>query len=89
MLDPFSSRTHLSYGMCLDLRKDFDRATGVFRRAEKVDPNGSITMAYIGWHYLQIDDYKRARKYLERSLGLNWWDNEMAKEQLEIVEIFE
>ncbi len=89
VLDPFSSRTHLSYGMCLDLRKDFDRATGVFRRAEKVDPNGSITMAYIGWHYLQIDDYKRARKYLERSLGLNWWDNEMAKEQLEIVEIFE
>lgn len=87
--DPFHSMTHLSYGMCLDLRKDYEMATAFFQRAETMDPNGANTMAYIGWHYLQIDDYKKAREYLERSLGLNWWDNEMAKEQLEIVEIFE
>lgn len=88
-LDPNDSSAPLRYGMCRDLRRDYATATGYFLKAIELDPNGAVVMAWTGWHYLQIDDYKKAREYLEKSLRLNWWSNEFASEQLEIVAMFE
>lgn len=88
-LDPWNSVAYVRYGMCRDLRRDYGKATGYFLTAVDLDPNGAVTMAWTGWHFLQIDDYRQAREYLEHSLRLNWWSNEFAREQLEVVAMFD
>lgn len=87
-LDPNDAYAHVRLGMCLDLLRDYDAATESFLTANRIDPNGAFTAGYLGWHYLQIDDYEQAREHLRRSLSLNWWDNVLAEEQLEIVAMF-
>jgi len=87
-LDPNNAYHHVRLGMCQDLLREYEDATRTFERAAELDRNGAVTMAYVGWHYLQVDDYLRAKEFLDRSLSLNWWDNALAREQLEIVGMF-
>lgn len=86
-LDRFDGYEYLRYGMCLDWLDRHDEAAGYFSRAEALDPNGYFTVANVGWHYVQAGDYAAARAWFERSLRLEWHeDNVLARSYLEIVE---
>jgi tetratricopeptide (TPR) repeat protein len=74
-LDRFDGYSYLRYGMCLDWLERHDEAESFFNRAEALDPNGYYTVANVGWHYVQAQNYAAARPWLERSLTLQGTDN--------------
>lgn len=83
-LDPHDGYNYLRYGMCLDWLGQSAKAGPYFSRAEALDPNGSYTVANIGWHYVQVQDYAAAREWLARSMRLHWQDNVIARSYWEI-----
>jgi O-antigen ligase len=74
-LDRFYGYSFLRYGMCLDWLDQHDQAEKFFNQAEALDPNGYYTVAIVGWHYVQAQDYAAARPWFERSLRLEIPDN--------------
>jgi O-antigen ligase len=85
-LNPFDGYNYLGTGMCLDWLDRHAEAGPFYRRAESLDPNGYYTVAYIGWHYVQVGDYPAAREWLERSLRLEWNENVIGHSYLDLVE---
>ncbi|MGB0582298.1 MAG: O-antigen ligase family protein [Limisphaerales bacterium] len=82
-LNPWNADAHVRLGICRDILREYDASLPHYQHAEKLDPQGAATMAWIGWHHLQNDEYDLARKYLMRSLELG--QTEFALEQLEIL----
>jgi len=82
--NPHDSDSYLMLGACLDWVKRFDEARAHFNRADELDPNGYFTSAWIGWHYVQVEDYPAARQWAERSLKLKGVTNEIAANYLNI-----
>jgi tetratricopeptide (TPR) repeat protein len=74
-LDRFDGYSYLRYGMCLDWLEQHDEAEKFFNQAEALDPNGYYTVAIVGWHYVQAQNYAAARPWFERSLILQGTDN--------------
>ena len=37
-----------------------------FAEAEKLDPNGYLTVANVGWHKMHIGEYAEAKRYFDR-----------------------
>lgn len=85
-LNPFDGYNYLGYGMCLDWIDRYDESGTFYSQAEALDPNGSFTVANIGWHYIQTGDYAAARVWLERSMRLEWDVNPIAHSYWEIVQ---
>ena len=85
-LNPYDGYNYLSYGMCLDWLERHDEAESYFNRADALDPNNYFTAANIGWHYVQVGDYAAARPWLQRSLKLQWENNQIARSYLDRVE---
>ena len=85
-LDRYDGYNYLRYGMCLDWLGQHAEAGPYFSRAEALDPNGYYTVANIGWHYVQMEDYAAARSWLARSMRLHWQDNVIGRSYLEICE---
>jgi O-antigen ligase len=87
-LDRFDGYSYLRYGMCLDWLEQHNEAEKNFNQAEALDPNGYYTVALVGWHYVQAQDYAAARPWLERSLTLQGTDNgnSIAGSYLEVVQ---
>ena len=75
----------VSYGWCLDWLGRFDQSASYFQRADELDPNDYCTAAYVGLHYVQLEDFAAAKCWFERSLRLKWKDNPTALNYLEIV----
>jgi O-antigen ligase len=71
-LNPWDGTSDLRSGWCLDWLGQPEAASQCFSRAERLDPNGYFTMAYIGVHYVQVGDYAAAKPWFERSLDLEW-----------------
>ncbi|MCX7872305.1 MAG: O-antigen ligase family protein [Verrucomicrobiae bacterium] len=82
-LDPYP---FLRYGMCLDWIGRRAEAGVYFKRALELDPNSYYMLAHAGWHYFQVEDYKKAQEMFMRSLKLNWWDNPLPVLYLRIME---
>ena len=78
-LNPYDGYPRLRYGMCLDLLGDQRLATRHFLRALELDPNGGFTLAYVGWHYAQLEDWAQVKTFTERSLQVQPNDNRMAE----------
>jgi len=89
-LNPFDGYNWLRYGMCLDwIASDSaagDDSTPYYERADELDPNGYFMSANIGWHYAQTGDNAAARTWFQRSLRLQWDENDIATSYLSIVE---
>jgi tetratricopeptide (TPR) repeat protein len=85
-LNPFDGYNYLGTGICLDWLDRHAEAGPFYWRAEALDPNGYYTVAYIGWHYVQVGDYPAAREWLERSLRLQWNENVIGHSYLDLVE---
>jgi tetratricopeptide (TPR) repeat protein len=83
--NPFDGYSYLRYGTCLDRVDRHDEAEPYYNQADALDPNGYFTAAWIGWHYVQTEDYAAAKPWLERSLRLEWNDNLIAASYLEVV----
>jgi O-antigen ligase len=81
-LDPYSV---MRYGMCLHWIGQHAEADAYFKRAYELDPNGFYTLAHIGWHYVQLENWAVAKEWFEKSLNLYWRDNPIARSYLEIV----
>jgi O-antigen ligase len=91
-LEPYDGYNWLRYGMCLDW---IDPSLGVpgekpawyyYNRADELDPNGYFMSANIGWHFVQTGDNAAARSWFERSVRLEWEQNDIAENYLPIVE---
>ena len=85
-LDRYDGYNYLGYGMCLDWLERHDEAGSYFNRADALDPNNYFIAANTGWHYVQAGDYAAARPWLQRSLKLQWHDNQIARSYLDLVE---
>ena len=85
-LNPYDGYNYLSYGMCLDWLERHDEAESYFNRADALDPNNYFIAANTGWHYVQAGDYAAARPWLQRSLKLQWENNQIARSYLDLVE---
>ena len=84
-LDRYDGYNYLRTGMCLDWLDRHAEAEKFYSTADALDPNGYFTAANIGWHYVQAGDYPAAKSWLDRSLRLEWVDNEIARSYLDLV----
>ena len=83
-LNPWDGYNFLRYGSCLDWVGRQEESGVYFDKAEQLDPNGYFTMANIGLHFVQLNDYAAAKPWFERSLRLEWHDNPIALNYLQI-----
>ena len=85
-INPYDAYSHLRYGMCLDLLGERERALRHFMRALELDPVGAFTLAHVGWHYMQLEDWANARKYLRRAAEMPGTDYTIPNTYLPVVE---
>jgi O-antigen ligase len=85
-LNPYDGYNFMGYGICLDWLKRQEESEPYFHQAMELDPNGYFTSDYIGWHYVQKEDYAAARVWFERSIDLEWSSNSIAEAYLPIVD---
>jgi O-antigen ligase len=77
----------LRYGWCLDWLGQTVESPRYFERAAQLEPNGYFMTANIGLHYVQLGNFAAAKPWFERSLRLEWKDNAIARNYLQIVNI--
>ena len=73
----------LGRGMCLDWLGRDDEGARDFARAARLDPEGFYTLAFRGWHEMQLGNDAKARELFEASLGRQV--NPIARSYLEIL----
>jgi len=83
-LNQWGGYGYLRYGWCLDWLDRSAEAEPYFNRADELDPNGYFTLANIGLHYVQVENYAAARPWFERSLRLEWQRNPISHTYLQI-----
>jgi tetratricopeptide (TPR) repeat protein len=84
-LNPWDPYHFMRYGMCLDWLGDHARAETYFKKAYALDPNGFYTVAHMGWHHVQIEDWEKAGEFFVRSWDLNHANNPMAIRYLQLI----
>jgi tetratricopeptide (TPR) repeat protein len=72
--------------MCLDQIGKHDEAFKYFDQANRMDPNSYFNNAYMGWHYVQVEDYAAAMVWLRRSTRMEWDNNPVAHSYLKIAQ---
>lgn len=68
--NPYYPYPALGEGMCLHWLKRHAEAGPFFDRARRLDPNGYFTLARLGWHEFQKENYETAIQVLEQSISL-------------------
>jgi O-antigen ligase len=76
-LNPYDGYARLRYGMCLDLLGHRTQATRYFLRALELDPNGAFTLSHVGWHFCQLEEWEKARGYLQQAAEKHGVDHTM------------
>ena len=85
-LNRWSGSGYLGCGWCLDWLERWAESGPYFDRAAELDPNNYYTVAYVGLHYVQLQDYAAAKPWFERSVRLEWEKNPIARNYLEIIQ---
>lgn len=83
-LNPWDGYAPLRYGMCLDWLDRESESGHYFAQADALDPNGYYLQACVGLHYVKLGDYAAAKPWFERSMHLQWDDNPIASNYLQI-----
>jgi O-antigen ligase len=83
-LNPWDGYNYLRYGWCLDWLGHHAESATYFEKAVLLDPNGYFTLNGIGQHYMELGKYAAARPWFERSARLQWKDNPIAQQYLEV-----
>jgi Flp pilus assembly protein TadD len=86
-LNPWDSRSYSGFGWCLDWLDRQSESAPYFSRAEALDPNNYFNLNNIGMHYVQLGDFAAAKPWFERSLRLEYTDNLIARNYLEIANV--
>lgn len=68
-LNPYRHDSWLRKGYCLDWLGRHAEAERAFEQAQTLDPNGATTMAWVGWHWVQVEEYQKAIDQFLRSLN--------------------
>jgi O-antigen ligase/Tfp pilus assembly protein PilF len=84
-LNPYAPLVWVRYGQCLDWLGRHAEAVKYFDRALVLDPYGYNTLAHVGWHYMQVEDYRKAEHYLNLSHRLFPMNNPVASSYLKIL----
>jgi O-antigen ligase len=79
---PYSIVRH---AMCLDWLGRHREAGEYFERAVKIDPHGYFTLAHVGWHHVQLEEWAAARDWLLKSVALRSANNPVANYYLDFV----
>ena len=77
-LDPYYGYGWLGYALCLDFIGQHAESWPYYEKAIADDPNGYFTAGWVGWHYMQTGDFPAARTWFERSVRLEWENNDFA-----------
>ncbi len=85
-LNPYDPYARLRYGMCLDLLGERSAATPHFLAALALDPHGYFTLAHVGWHYCELEEWATARKHLQHARELPVPDYTIADIYLQLAE---
>ena len=85
-LNKWDANSQIGSGMCLDWINRTDEARPYFVRALELDPNYYYPRAMMGWHYVQVEDYEQAKKWLTASLQVNFMSNPLARVYLDVAE---
>lgn len=85
-LNPFNPTHPIRAGMCLDWLGRHDEAGQRFQRAHEIDPEGSVTSCYLGWHELQKGDEAAAKAWFIKSTEQGWPPYEEAMNYLRLLE---
>jgi O-antigen ligase len=85
-LNPLDPAALLRCGACLDWLDRPTEAEPWFRRALALDPNGYLTLAHMGRHCLQKEDYAAAIDWFRKSLYMMTPGNILAQTYLPIAE---
>ena len=72
-VNPWDPYNYIWYGWCLDWIGQNHRATPFFDHAVALDPNNAFINYRRGRHAMSIEDYRQARRWLNRSLLLDPW----------------
>ena len=81
----FSPGPWAGYGWCLDWLERSDKSASYFQQADELDPNNYTMAAHIGLHYVQSGDFAAAKSWFERSLHIQWQNNDIAGSYLQII----
>ena len=84
-LNPYDSQNYAGYGWCLDWLDRTSESAPYFERAEELDPNNYWNLNCIGLHYVQLGDFAAARPWFERSIRMEWKDNDIPRNYLPII----
>jgi tetratricopeptide (TPR) repeat protein len=84
-LNRWDGDNYWGYGWCLDWVERKNESAPYFDKAEQLDPNSFSTMAMIGAHYMELEDYAGAKPWFERSLRLLWKNNPVASNNLVVI----
>lgn len=68
--DPFDPFPLLRTGACLHHLAKASEASPWYEKARALDPHGYITLAQVGWHYFQLQDWKKAVFWLHESIQM-------------------
>lgn len=85
-LNRWDCRNYTGYGWCLDWLDRFQESSAFFTRAEELDPNNYFNLLAIGLHYVKLGDFAAAKPWFERSRRLEWMDNPIASNYVNIVD---
>lgn len=84
-LNPYDPYAPMRRGMCLDWLGRSEESESYYNLADELDPRGHFIAAHIGWHYLRIRDLPAAQAWFERSKRLQWKDNDMSDQYLQLI----
>lgn len=85
-LNPWDCRNYSGYGWCLDWLERSGESPAYFARAEELDPNNYFNVVAIGLHYVKLGDFAAAKPWFERSVRLEWQNNSIASNYINIVD---
>lgn len=84
-LNPYDTFAALRAAMTLDWLGRHDDAGRLFERVGNLDPNNHYVALMRGWHEIQIGRWAEAKRWLERSLAIQWYSNWLAHNYLAVV----
>ncbi|HEY0455511.1 MAG TPA: O-antigen ligase family protein [Verrucomicrobiae bacterium] len=78
-LNPWDPYPPMRFGMCLDWTGRFKESEPYYHKALELDPNNFYTVAHMGWHFAQLEQWDKAFEYFVKSWSLNHIDNQIAR----------
>jgi len=85
-LNPYDAYNPMRIGMCLDWLGRHTEAKPYYVKALNIDQHNYYLQAHLGWHHVQTGEYELARMWFNRSWHLNYTDNPIAWNYLQIVD---